>query len=204
MINESQENARDAMKAIRKRLNQNTGKNYTVVMYTLVLLETCVKNCGRHFHTLVAAKDFIQDLVKMIGPKNEPPAVVQDKVLGVSRIIAFDCRMIANSPSLAAHSSLGRDIPKPARPQRSRCHVPGDEEQGHGVPCPRNRVRRTHLYAAQGELLLLMMTLWGFNGIWNPLRRLKEKGGDFYQCGDIVTLGCVGDTPPRRCGHMCC
>lgn len=86
MINESTDNSRDAMKAIRKRLQQNAGKNYTVVMYTLVLLETCVKNCGRAFHTLVASKDFIQDLVKMIGPKNEPPAVVQDKVLGVSNV----------------------------------------------------------------------------------------------------------------------
>lgn len=85
MINDrSNDNARDAMKAIRKRLQQSAGKNHTVVMYTLVLLETCVKNCGRAFHTLVASKDFIQDLVKMISPKNEPPAVVQDKVLGVS------------------------------------------------------------------------------------------------------------------------
>lgn len=84
MINESSDNARDAMKAIRKRLQNNAGKNYTVVMFTLVLVETCVKNCGRPFHSLVASKDFIQELVKMIGPKNEPPAVVQDKVLGVS------------------------------------------------------------------------------------------------------------------------
>lgn len=84
MINESTDNARDAMKAIRKRLQQSAAKNYTVVMYTLVLLETCVKNCGRPFHSLVASKDFIQDLVKMIGPKNDPPSVVQDKVLGVS------------------------------------------------------------------------------------------------------------------------
>lgn len=83
MINESSDIARDAMKAIRKRLQQSAGKNHVVVIYTLILLETCVKNCGRPFHTLVASKDFIQDLVKMISPKNEPPAVVQDKVLGV-------------------------------------------------------------------------------------------------------------------------
>lgn len=87
MINESSDTARDAMKAIRKRLQQSAGKNHTVVMYCLVLLETCVKNCGRPFHVLVSSKDFIQDLVKIISPKNEPPAVVQDKVLGVSRVI---------------------------------------------------------------------------------------------------------------------
>lgn len=44
------------------------------------ILETCVKNCGRRFHLLVTNKDFIQDLVKLIGPKNDPPAELQEKV----------------------------------------------------------------------------------------------------------------------------
>lgn len=83
MINESSDAARDAMKALRKRLSQNAGKNYTVIMYTLTVLETCVKNCGKAFHMLVANKEFIQDLVKLIGPKNDPPAVVQEKVLNL-------------------------------------------------------------------------------------------------------------------------
>lgn len=88
MINESSDAARDAMKAIRKRLSQNAGKNYTVIMYTLTVLETCVKNCGKAFHALVANKEFIQDLVKLIGPKNDPPAVVQEKVLNLIQIWA--------------------------------------------------------------------------------------------------------------------
>lgn len=88
MINESSDAARDAMKAIRKRLSQNAGKNYTVIMYTLTVLETCVKNCGKAFHVLVANKEFIQDLVKLIGPKNDPPAVVQEKVLNLIQIWA--------------------------------------------------------------------------------------------------------------------
>lgn len=88
MINESSDAARDAMKAIRKRLSQNAGKNYTVIMYTLTVLETCVKNCGKAFHLLVANKEFIQDLVKLIGPKNDPPAVVQEKVLNLIQIWA--------------------------------------------------------------------------------------------------------------------
>jgi len=83
LINESSDTARDAMKAIRKRLSQNAGKNNQVIMYTLTVLETCVKNCGKAFHVLVAQKDFIQDLVKLIGPKNDPPAVVQEKVLSL-------------------------------------------------------------------------------------------------------------------------
>lgn len=81
MINESSDSARDAMKAIRKRLTQNAGKNNQVIVYTLTVLETCVKNCGKAFHLLVAQKDFIQELVKLIGPKNDPPQSIQDKVL---------------------------------------------------------------------------------------------------------------------------
>lgn len=83
LINESSDTARDAMKAIRKRLQQNAGKNNQVIMFTLTVLETCVKNCGKAFHVLVAQRDFIQELVKLIGPKNDPPMVVQEKVLSL-------------------------------------------------------------------------------------------------------------------------
>ncbi|XP_011208960.1 TOM1-like protein 2 isoform X2 [Bactrocera dorsalis] len=88
MINESSDTARDAMKAIRKRLSQNAGKDNQVIMYTLTVLETCVKNCGKAFHVLVAQKDFIQELIKLIGPKNDPPAVMQEKVLSLIQIWA--------------------------------------------------------------------------------------------------------------------
>ncbi|CAG9853962.1 unnamed protein product [Phyllotreta striolata] len=83
LVNETEEGPRDAVKAIRKRLTQNAGKNYTVIMYTLTILETCVKNCGKRFHVLVCNKDFIQELVKLIGPKNDPPTAVQEKVLSL-------------------------------------------------------------------------------------------------------------------------
>lgn len=88
MINESSDTARDAMRAIRKRLSQNAGKNNQVIMYTLTVLETCVKNCGKAFHVLVAQKDFINELVKLIGPKNDPPAIMQEKVLSLIQIWA--------------------------------------------------------------------------------------------------------------------
>lgn len=93
MINESSDTARDAMKAIRKKLQQYAGKNYTAIMYTLTVLETCVKNCGKAFHVLVAQKEFIQELVKLIGPKNDPPAVVQEKVLNLIQIWADTFRI---------------------------------------------------------------------------------------------------------------
>lgn len=83
IINETEDGPKDAIKAIRKRLQQYVGKDYTVIMYTLTVLETCVKNCNRRFHILVCSKDFIQELYKLIGPKNEPPIIVQDKVLSL-------------------------------------------------------------------------------------------------------------------------
>lgn len=83
MINDTDEGPKDAARAIKRRLQQNAGKNHVAVMYTLTLLETCVKNCGKRFHTLVTSKDFVQDLVKLIGPKNDPPPVLQEKVLNL-------------------------------------------------------------------------------------------------------------------------
>lgn len=63
IINETEEGSKDAIRAIKKRLSQNAGKDYTVVMYTLTILETCVKNCGKRFHLLACSKDFVQELV---------------------------------------------------------------------------------------------------------------------------------------------
>ncbi|XP_053606897.1 TOM1-like protein 2 isoform X2 [Plodia interpunctella] len=83
IINSSTDGPKDAVKAIRRKLTQSAGKNYTVVMYTLTVLETCVKNCGKPFHVLVCHKEFISELVKLIGPKNDPPTVVQEKVLSL-------------------------------------------------------------------------------------------------------------------------
>ncbi|XP_058805798.1 TOM1-like protein 2 [Phymastichus coffea] len=83
IINETDEGPRDAIKAIKKRLSQAAGKNYTIVMYTLTVLETCVKNCGKRFHALACSREFVQELVKLIGPKNEPPTAVQEKILNL-------------------------------------------------------------------------------------------------------------------------
>ncbi|KAL7982366.1 hypothetical protein Chor_009964 [Crotalus horridus] len=50
----------------------------------VVVLETCVKNCGHRFHILVASQDFVEGvLVRTILPKNNPPAIVHDKVLTI-------------------------------------------------------------------------------------------------------------------------
>ncbi|XP_030757774.1 TOM1-like protein 2 [Sitophilus oryzae] len=101
IINETEEGPKDAIKAIRKRLNQNAGKNYTVVMYTLTILETCVKNCGKRFHVLACSKDFVQELVKLLSPRNDPPTAVQEKVL--SLIQCWACAFQADQDLLGVN-----------------------------------------------------------------------------------------------------
>ncbi|XP_062874456.1 TOM1-like protein 2 isoform X3 [Trichomycterus rosablanca] len=82
IINETEEGPRDAIRAIKKRLNGN--RNFREVMLALTVLETCVKNCGHRFHVHVATRDFIDGImVKIIIPKNNPPTIVQDKVLAL-------------------------------------------------------------------------------------------------------------------------
>ncbi|XP_030779970.1 TOM1-like protein 2 [Rhinopithecus roxellana] len=85
IINETEEGPKDAIRALKKRLNGN--RNYREVMLALTVLETCVKNCGHRFHILVANRDFIDSvLVKIISPKNNPPTIVQDKVLALIQV----------------------------------------------------------------------------------------------------------------------
>lgn len=82
MINESDDDAKDAARAIKKRLQQiEQDRNFTITNRTLTVLETCVSNCSHRFHVLVMTKDFTQDLVKLIGPKNNPPIDLQERVL---------------------------------------------------------------------------------------------------------------------------
>ncbi|XP_062294246.1 TOM1-like protein 2 isoform X1 [Scomber scombrus] len=82
IINETDEGPKDAVRALKKRLSGN--KNYREVMLALMVLETCVKNCGHRFHVQVANRDFIDGvLVKIISPKTNPPTIVQDKVLSL-------------------------------------------------------------------------------------------------------------------------
>lgn len=66
IVNSSPDGPKDAVKAIRKRLTMSAGKNYTVVMYTLTVLETCVKNCAKGFHVMVCSKEFISELVSYL------------------------------------------------------------------------------------------------------------------------------------------
>ncbi|XP_065066103.1 target of Myb1 membrane trafficking protein-like [Rhopilema esculentum] len=82
IINDTEEGAKDAVKAIKKRLSNK--KDYKSLMYTLTLLESCVKNCGNRFHVIVANKDVLGDLTKILTPKgtvSQIPQIVEEKIL---------------------------------------------------------------------------------------------------------------------------
>ncbi|KAJ8037162.1 TOM1-like protein 2 [Holothuria leucospilota] len=72
---------KDAMKAIKKKLIGN--RKWKEVMYTLTVLETCVKNCDHRMHVLACKQDFVRELVKIIQPNVNPPTVVQEKILAM-------------------------------------------------------------------------------------------------------------------------
>ena len=70
-----------------------------IFLVVFQILETCVKNCGKRFHLLVAHKDFLQELIKIIGPKNDPPQVVQEKILSLIQVITNNT-VIIKSPKI--------------------------------------------------------------------------------------------------------
>uniref|UniRef100_S4RVM1 Target of myb1 like 2 membrane trafficking protein n=1 Tax=Petromyzon marinus TaxID=7757 RepID=S4RVM1_PETMA len=108
IVSETEDGPKDAIRAIRKKLSGN--KNFREVMLTLTVLETCVKNCGHRFHTLVAQRDFVDGvLVKVVQPKNNPPALVQDKVLSLIQAWADAFR---SSPDLTGVVHVYEELKK--------------------------------------------------------------------------------------------
>ncbi|XP_063796652.1 target of Myb1 membrane trafficking protein isoform X2 [Pseudophryne corroboree] len=106
IINETEEGPRDAIRALKKRIVGN--KNFQEVMLALTALETCVKNCGHRFHVLVASQEFVEGvLVKTILPKNNPPAIVHDKVLNLIQAWADAFR---SSPDLTGVVAVYEDL----------------------------------------------------------------------------------------------
>lgn len=52
IINHTEEGPDDAVKAIKKRLHQCMGRNSKTALYTLTILETCVKNCRLYLYQI--------------------------------------------------------------------------------------------------------------------------------------------------------
>ncbi|CAF5195663.1 unnamed protein product, partial [Rotaria magnacalcarata] len=95
-----EESAKEALKIIRKRLHLNPNQHgWRTIGYTLTLLEALTKNCGKIVHLQLAHKDFLKELKGVIGPKNNPPVAVQERVLSLIQTWALAFR---NDPDLKA------------------------------------------------------------------------------------------------------
>ncbi|XP_056606108.1 target of Myb1 membrane trafficking protein-like isoform X3 [Triplophysa dalaica] len=106
IINETEDGPKEAVKALKKRIVGN--KNFREVMLALTVLETCVKNCGRRFHMCVCSKEFVEGvLVRAILPKNNPPMILQDRVLSFIQAWAAAFR---NVPSLSGVVIVYEDL----------------------------------------------------------------------------------------------
>lgn len=76
MINYDPGQAREVVKAIKKRLGNKSGR---VQFLALTVLETVMKNCGEVVHQNVAEKELLNDMVKIVKKKSD--MVVRDKIL---------------------------------------------------------------------------------------------------------------------------
>ncbi|XP_072339935.1 LOW QUALITY PROTEIN: TOM1-like protein 1 [Scyliorhinus torazame] len=76
----NKEGPKDAVKALKKRIAGN--RNYQEVQLSLTLVESCMRNCGPRFRSLVVRKDFVRDvLAKMLKPKYNAPIDIQNHIL---------------------------------------------------------------------------------------------------------------------------
>jgi len=83
MVNLTEDGPKESIRAIRKRLHTMVGKNDQVVYFSLVLLETLAKNCGRKFHLLICCKEFSNELITKIIPASSNAQLVEVKILSL-------------------------------------------------------------------------------------------------------------------------
>eukprot|EP00045_Choanoeca_perplexa_P007756 m.71270 g.71270 ORF g.71270 m.71270 type:complete len:522 (+) comp14203_c0_seq1:130-1695(+) len=80
MVNETQSGSKDAAKCLKKKLTPKSSS--PVQLKSLIVLETCAKNCGKRFHLQVTTKDFVNTLVKLLNQR-DLATVVRDKLLTI-------------------------------------------------------------------------------------------------------------------------
>jgi hypothetical protein len=66
-----------------------------------------VKNCGARFHTRIAQKDFLKDLVNIINPKYNPPTIVRERILG---LIQYWADAFKSNPEYNAVSEMYQQL----------------------------------------------------------------------------------------------
>ncbi|KAM0953777.1 putative TOM1-like protein, plant [Dioscorea sansibarensis] len=75
-INSDHWQAKDVVKAVKKRLQH---KNPKVQFLALTLLETMIKNCGDFVHLQVVERDILQEMIRIVKKKTDME--VRDKIL---------------------------------------------------------------------------------------------------------------------------
>ncbi|XP_077356953.1 target of Myb1 membrane trafficking protein isoform X6 [Festucalex cinctus] len=173
MVNSAEEGPKDAVRAIRKRIVGN--KNFKEVMLALTVLETCVKNCGFRFHILVTTRDFIEGvLVRSIIPRNNPPLIVHDRVLGIIQAWADAFR---SSPDLTGVVSVYEDL------RRKGLEFPMTELDGYpSVQAPKM------VGALKAELGVVRSNLTMMSDLMSQLDPVTVKQADMELLEQLYTV----------------
>uniref|UniRef100_A0A3Q3GFP3 Target of myb1 like 2 membrane trafficking protein n=1 Tax=Labrus bergylta TaxID=56723 RepID=A0A3Q3GFP3_9LABR len=180
IINETEDGPKDAIRAVKKRLNGN--RNYKEVMLALTVLETCVKNCGHRFHALVTSRDFVDGvLVKIISPKNNPPTIVQDKVLALIQAWADAFR---SSPDLTGVVQIYEEL------KRKGIEFPmSDLETLSPIHTPQGVAT-----APEGDT-----TLHKYSTATQPAPQVVPPAYTAPQVPNILASGAINPTPEQIC-----
>uniref|UniRef100_A0AAQ4NP93 Golgi-associated, gamma adaptin ear containing, ARF binding protein 1 n=2 Tax=Gasterosteus aculeatus aculeatus TaxID=481459 RepID=A0AAQ4NP93_GASAC len=111
-------------------------------MQALMVLETCIKNCGKRFHSEVGKFRFLNELIKVVSPKylgTRAPEPVKKKVLEIiyswtvrlpdETKIADAYQMLKKQGIVKLDPELPDDKPLPPPPPRAKDVLFEDEEK---------------------------------------------------------------------------
>jgi len=122
IINNSTHGPEQAVRAIKKRLEQCAGKFHKSTLLTLIVLESCVKNCRREFLELVCSHEFAEFLIsRVISPNIDPGPEVQTKVLSLLQSWAH---AFSHDPKLQGAAEIYMDLKK----KGIQFPIPSDED----------------------------------------------------------------------------
>jgi len=122
IINNSTHGPEQAVRAIKKRLEQCAGKSHKSTLLTLIVLESCVKNCRREFLEIVCSHEFVDFLIsRVISPNIDPGPEVQTKVLSLLQSWAH---AFSHDPKLQGAAEIYMDLKK----KGIQFPIPSDED----------------------------------------------------------------------------
>jgi len=122
IINNSTHGPEQAVRAIKKRLEQCAGKSHKSTLLTLIVLESCVKNCRREFLEIVCSHEFAEFLIsRVISPNIDPGPEVQTKVLSLLQSWAH---AFSHDPKLQGAAEIYMDLKK----KGIQFPIPSDED----------------------------------------------------------------------------